>query len=123
MLQATRGLVVIDGERIQDLADLVGWSVNRNGRTEHVDGPLVRAMRDGLTVYVKHLEALPKACEELIVRAAQGGALLVTHSGERVWPRAGFCLVVQAPADVLPAVLPVSSILPADCAAEPFAVR
>ena len=118
MLQATRGLVVLDGARIRDLADLVGWSLNRNGRTEHVDGPLVRAMRDGLAMYVKRLEALPAPCEELIVRAAQGGALLVTHSGERVWPRAGFCLLVQAPADALPAVLPTSGILPGDRVAD-----
>lgn len=87
-----------NGNRDVTAGDFVGTYEARNGATEWVDGPLVRAMKQGHVLVLDEYDHMPSECSSVMHSVLEhGGSLtIVANGGEVVRPHANFRVVATA---------------------------
>lgn len=86
------------------LEDLIGGLQLVNGSTVWVDGPAVRAMRNGKVLQIDELSDMPHECHTMVYALMDKPAAITLPTGERVTAAPGYAVIcTQNPMpDVLP---------------------
>ena len=71
-------------------ADIVGYLGLENGATAFVDGPLVRALRNGQMIVFDEGDALPPSITIILNRVLEGSALVIPETGDTIQPHPDF---------------------------------
>ena len=89
---------LLGGERItfpqaMPLDDLIGGYALIDGRTVWVDGPAVRALKNGTCLQIDEANEVPSECQTVYYALLDDPAGITLPSGERVEARKGYCVV------------------------------
>lgn len=92
------GVCRFNGSRDVTVMDFVGTYEAHNGATHWVDGPLPRAMREGMILLVDEIDHMPAECTSILHSALEpGGKLVITsNGGEVVEPHDNFRIVATS---------------------------
>jgi hypothetical protein len=75
------------------LEDLIGGLQLINGTTQWVDGPAVRALRQGRCLQIDELNAMPSECRTMVYALMDRPAAVTLPNGERVEAKPGYCVI------------------------------
>jgi hypothetical protein len=75
------------------LEDLIGGLQLVNGSTQWVDGPAVRALRQGKALQLDELDVMPFECRTMIYALLDKPAAITLPTGERVHAAPGYCVI------------------------------
>lgn len=75
------------------LDDLIGGWALIDGRTVWVDGPAVRALKNGTCLQIDEANEVPNECQTMYYALLDDPAGITLPNGERVDARPGYCVV------------------------------
>ena len=89
---------LLNSERItfhqgMPLDDLIGGWALVDGRTQWVDGPAVRALKQGKCLQIDEANEVPVECQTMFYALLDDPAGITLPNGERIDARPGYCVV------------------------------